>query len=283
MALSTENLVQQAIEGDKDALETLIRQIQDRIYGLAIRMLWRPADAEDATQEILVKIVTHLGSFRQESSFSTWCYRIATNHLLTTHKRLAERFEMTFEKCEEEIHRGLAHTWPEAVPEAEQGLMVEEVMVGCMQGFLLCLDRELRVTYILGEIFEVNSREGAEILDINPAAFRKRLSRARSLLRGFMQANCGLIDPSNPCECSRQIPYSIKTGLVNSENPMFTGHPRRDNPLASISEGLEEVSQLQRVAVLFRRHPEYAAPDSFVAGVRQLIESKDFKLFQIEK
>jgi len=176
----TEELVHSAIEGDKDSLEKLIRGIQDRIYGLAMRMLWLPADAEDATQEILIKIVTHLANFRQESSFSTWCYRIAANHLLTTRKRWAERREMTFEQCEEEIHRGLAQAWPVCIPEVEHGLLVEEVMMGCMHGFLLCLDRELRITYILGEIFEVNSREGAEILTITPEAFRKRLSRARS-------------------------------------------------------------------------------------------------------
>jgi RNA polymerase sigma factor (sigma-70 family) len=279
----TEELVNLAIDGDKDSLEKLIRSIQDRIYGLALRMLWHPADAEDATQEILVKIVTHLANFRRESRFSTWCYRIAANHLLTTRKRRAELLEMSFERSEEEIHRGLAQAWPVCAPEAEQVLMMEEVMIGCMQGLLLCLDRELRITYILGEIFEVNSREGAEILAITPEAFRKRLSRARSLMRGFMQANCGLINSSNPCECSRQIPYAIKTGLVNHKNPMFTGHPRRDNPPPSILEGLEEMSELQRVAVLFRRHPEYSAPDSFVESVRQIVESENFKLFQVEK
>jgi RNA polymerase sigma factor (sigma-70 family) len=277
----TENLVQEAVQGDKDALESLIRGIQDRIYGLAMRMLWHPSDADDATQEILVKIVTHLANFRQESSFSTWCYRIAANHLLTTRKRRAELLEMAFEKCEEEIHEGLAHAWPACTPQAEHGLMVEEVMIGCMQGVLLCLDRELRITYILGEIFEVTSREGAEILDVTPEAFRKRLSRARSLMRGFMQANCGLINASNPCACSRQLPYAIKTGFVNIKSPLFTGHPRRDGSSPSILEGLEEVSELQKVAALYRRLPEYS--DSFVQNVRQLIESDDFKLFQVQK
>jgi hypothetical protein len=53
------DLVQQAKEGNKKALESLVRRIQDRIYGLALRMLGYPADAEDAAQEILVKVVTH--------------------------------------------------------------------------------------------------------------------------------------------------------------------------------------------------------------------------------
>ncbi|MBI4961971.1 MAG: RNA polymerase sigma factor [Desulfomonile tiedjei] len=281
MEPSTEILIQQAIQGDKTSLEALVRQIQDRIYGLAMRMLGRPVDAEDATQEILVKIVTHLGSFRQDSSFSTWCFRIAANHLLTTRKRWAERIELTFEKCEEEIDRGLAHAWTECAPQAEQGLMVEDVMLSCMQGFLLCLERDLRITYILGEIFEVNSSEGAQILSITAAAFRKRLSRARSLLRDFMQANCGLIKESNPCRCERQIPYAVKAGFLNPKKPLFAAHPRRNNHHRSILEGLEEIAELQRVAVLFRRHPEYSAPDSFVESVRRLIDSEHFKILQV--
>jgi hypothetical protein len=64
---------------------------------------------------------------------------------------------------------------------------------------------------------------------------------------------------------------------------MFSGHPRRDTPPPSILEGLEEVSELQRVAVLYRGLPEYSAPDSFVQNVRRLIESDDFKLLQAKK
>jgi RNA polymerase sigma factor (sigma-70 family) len=85
-----ETLVEQAKEGNREALEQVIETIQDRVYGLAIRMLSNPSDAEDATQEILIKVVTHLAEFRGESAFTSWVYRIACNHLLTTRKDGAE-------------------------------------------------------------------------------------------------------------------------------------------------------------------------------------------------
>jgi len=66
-----EDLVARAQAGDRAALETVIAGVRDRVYNLAMRMLWHPADAEDATQEILVRIITHLGSFRGESVFTT--------------------------------------------------------------------------------------------------------------------------------------------------------------------------------------------------------------------
>ena len=80
METALEDLVQQARDGKKDTLESLVGRIQDRVYGLALRMLGYPAEAEDAAQEILIKVVTRLDSFRRESEFSTWVYRVAANH-----------------------------------------------------------------------------------------------------------------------------------------------------------------------------------------------------------
>ena len=257
--LSIEDLVSKAKQGDKQALDGLVRTIQDRIYGLAIRMLCHPADAEDATQEILVKIVTHLSDFRQESAFTTWVYRIASNHLLTTHKRRVERREITFEECEASANAGLAAASADSTPEAEQVLLAQEVMMACIHVLLLCLDREARLVYILGGLFDVSAEQGAHIMDTTPVAFRKRLSRARALLRDFMQRNCGLVDSSNPCHCARQVLYAVKTRRIDAARSPFARHPSRDQTRSVTQEQLEEMNEIQRVAVLFRSLPEYAA------------------------
>ncbi len=68
-------------------------------------MLYHPFDAEDASQEILLKIITHLGTFRGESAFSTWMYRVAANHLLTIRKRRAENEAMSFEEYQESLSK----------------------------------------------------------------------------------------------------------------------------------------------------------------------------------
>ena len=173
MEPSLEDFVQQAKEGSREALESLVQGIQDRIYGLALRMLGYLADAEDAAQEILIKIVTRLDSFRQESAFTTWIYRIAANHLLTTRKRLAEKQTVSFEEYEALLEMALASEWPESYPEAERSLIVKEVMLSCTHGMLLCQDRAHRITNILGEIFDITSHQGAYILNITPEAYRK--------------------------------------------------------------------------------------------------------------
>lgn len=275
---SLETLVAQAKDGDKAALEEVVRQIQDKVYGLAMRMLWHPADAQDATQEILIKVVTHLSSFRGDSAFTTWVYRIAANHLLTTRQRRAERERITFEQFGELLDVGLTQETASVPAQVEQQLLVEEAKIGCMQGMLLCLDRDQRLTYILGEIFEVTSKEGAQILKITPAAFRKRLSRARERIRTFMHHQCGLANPANPCRCRRQVGPNIKYGRIQTDNLLFATHPAHTPNREFLLPRIQEMDELERAAALFRSHPDYAAPLAFVEGIRNLMDSGQFQL-----
>lgn len=67
-----QDLVEKATAGDKKALETLVAEVQNLVFNLSLRMLGTFADAEDATQDILLKMITHLSSFRGESAFTTW-------------------------------------------------------------------------------------------------------------------------------------------------------------------------------------------------------------------
>lgn len=276
MEQTLENWVERAKEGDSAALEELVRGIKDRVYNLAVRMLWHPADAEDATQEILIKIVTHLSGFRSESAFTTWVYRIASNFLLTTRKRLAEQHALTFEQLGEDLDEGLSESPLQVPPEADQGLLVKEVKIGCTQGMLLCLDRDHRITYILGEIFEVTSDEGSYILGITAAAFRKRLSRARTEIRAFMRGKCGLVNASVPCRCAKRVSAVIDSGRLDPEHLLFADHPAHDTTLIA---RVQEVEELERAAALFQSHPDYAAPDKFVEGIKQLVQSGKFEMF----
>lgn len=267
-ATSEEELAQAARSGDRAALEELIARIQKRIYNLAVRMLWHPSDAEDATQEILIKIVTHLSDFRGDSRFATWGWRIATNHLLTTRKRRAEQQAMSLEDFARDLDQGLSdHV--DAPSEVEERLLVEEVKVGCMQAMLLCLNREQRAAYVLGEIFEVTDREGAEIFGISPTAYRKRLSRARETIRSFMQRKCGLVNPDNPCRCGRRVTPAVRLGRVDPHDLLFARHGEDEQVL----RGIREMEQLVRAAALFKSHPTYEVPTNLTRALSEVLNS----------
>jgi len=140
-------LVERARAGDAGALDGVVRAIQDDVYNLSVRMLWHPADAEDASQEILLKVVTHLATFRGDSAFRTWVFRIATNHLLGVRRSLVEREELTFRRFGAQLAEGLSEPPASPASDPQQALLVEEVKIGCTQGMLLCLDREHRLAY----------------------------------------------------------------------------------------------------------------------------------------
>jgi len=274
-----EDLVERAKMGNRDLLEEIIRRIQDRIYGLAVRMLFIPADAEDATQEILVKVITHLGTFKGESRFETWVYSIASNHLLTTRKCRAERWQLTFDKCVHAIEEGVMETAHDAFPGAEQNLIVKETKLACVHYLLLCLKREVRLAVILGEIFGVKSVEGARILGLTPATYRQRLSRGKKQLMDFLVRRCGLVDPKNPCHCKTLAALHVKKREIDPKNLLYATHPchpRRDD--SQPEDLLEELDQISRAAMLIRNHPDYAAPGVFVESMKGLIDSGRFQL-----
>ena len=209
--LALEDLARRAIDGDRNALEDLVRALQGDIYGLAPRMLCNREDAEDATQEILVRIVTHLSQFDFRSKLKTWAYRIAVNYILDVKKSPAERLHLSFEQFAEDLTTGLS---PEAPEETERSLLIEEVKVGCTFGMLQCLDRSHRLAYVLGKILDLPGPEAAEALEISPDLFRKRLQHARTAILTFTRTYCGLASDSVACSCNRQLPAESGCGAV---------------------------------------------------------------------
>jgi RNA polymerase sigma factor (sigma-70 family) len=266
-----QELVSKAQAGDKLALESLVRRHQPWVFNIAIRMIWHREAAEDATQEILVKVVTKLSTFRGQSQFRTWLYRIAVNHLLNVRKSEFEEQSITFA----DMGRALDETPdldlpdPKSVP-VELPMLVEEARISCMTGMLICLDRRQRLAFILGEYFGVTSEVGGEVMEVSSDNFRQLLSRARRDLYQFMNEKCGLVNAANPCRCAKKTRSYMREGYVDPNRMEFT-----TGRLASVSDvapsRLSELDSLdQKHAVLFRNHGFLAAPD-LATRLRDLI------------
>jgi RNA polymerase sigma factor (sigma-70 family) len=272
-----EDLAARALRGDKAALSTLVAALQDDVYGLAFRMLGHRADAEDATQEILVKAVTHLGSFAGKSKLSTWVYRIAANHLISMRRGRREMF--SFEMMEGFIAQGLAAQDAAPPPTGETRVLEEEVRLGCTQGALLSLDREHRVAFVLGALLDLPGDVAAEVLEVEPAAYRKRLSRARARIAEFMGKACGIADEKNPCRCAKQIGPSIAAGMIDPQSLVYITHPAKRARDPRLLEYVAEMKDLEgRATALVGGHPEYVASEGLVERIRALIDSGRFTL-----
>jgi RNA polymerase sigma factor (sigma-70 family) len=270
-------LVARAVDGDKAALEEVIRLLADPLYRLALRMVWRPADAEDATQEILIRVVTRLASWRGEAKLLTWAYRIGVNYLLNLRRRTPqEARQVSLDEFRDSLADGLAD---EDYRGPEAALLAEEMRLTCTQAMLQCLARDERIAFVLSDVFELSSADAAWVLETTPAAYRKRLERARHRIRAFMESTCGLVNPEAFCRCARRVPKAIAVGRMDPGRPVLTAHPVSPSG-RTVAEAASQLHRLHDAAAVLRAHPDYAAPQSKVDAIAALLHSGRFPLLE---
>lgn len=265
MTTGLEQLVCQAQAGDAAALEHVIEAIQDDIHRLCLRMTGSRDDAEDATQETLIRVITRLSSFQGDAAFRTWAHRIAVNHVLDRKRSAVERHELTFDLFAADLLTGLEGDGSVGGPDQE--ILAREVKHGCTLALLSCLDRELRIAYILGEVFEVSSTDGAWICGTSEAAYRKRLSRARSAVRRFVGEYCGLVAGHHaPCHCRRRVKTAVQLGRVGPDRAAGASP-------AEVVQATAELESLHDAAALVRSVGDDRTPRAVADRVREIIRS----------
>jgi RNA polymerase sigma factor (sigma-70 family) len=265
-----EELSRQALEGDREALDRLVRALQGDIYGLALRMLWNREDAEDATQEILVRIVTRLSQFGFRSRLKTWAYRLAVNYILDVKKSAIERMHLSFERFADNLIEGRE---PASAADTEQSILIDEVKVGCSLAMLQCLDREHRIAFVLGEIMELSGPEAAEVLEIEPALFRKRLQIARDAVLRFTRSHCGLVSDEATCQCHRRV----SSAAVSHDGTQPLQFARRATSFQEARALVRQVDDARSVLALYRTSEPRASTLDFaqrlVSSLRWPVDS----------
>lgn len=205
--------------------------------------------------ETLIKVITNLAQFKGKSNFRTWLYRITFNHFLKMKKVWLEDYITSFDQYGSELGQ-MPDTDLSELEKSEMKELIQEANISCMSGMLLCLDREQRLVYVLGEIFGIDHTIGSQMLDITKVNFRQRLSRARRDLYNFMNNKCGLINKSNPCRCDRKTKSFIKAGWVDKDkmkyNTSYLKKISEDAPKKA--EDLCDLTDIE-YADLFRNHP----------------------------
>jgi RNA polymerase sigma factor (sigma-70 family) len=271
-----------ATEGKLAALDQVLLDIQPGVFNLAVRMLGNRDDAADATQEILLKVVTHLGSFRGDSAFTTWVFQIARNHLLTASTQSRESPEVSLDAMAERLQQGLEfgetlaaqHSGEQSLT-PEDKLAARQVALGCTQNMLMSLDREQRLVYVLDTVFGLSSADAAQVLDTTPAAYRQRLARTRARIESFVTTTCGLARTDADCHCHKQLPalaHQATTARLSSK-PLMAIHPIE---LQQAERAFDALVRVVDAAAVFRAHPDYQAPESQRAAIRAVLRAEGF-------
>jgi RNA polymerase sigma factor (sigma-70 family) len=271
-----EELVSSAQSGNQESLEELLARHQPWIFNIALRMLYRRPDAEDATQDILIKALKAFPTFRGDSKFRTWLYRIAVNHILNLKKQSHAASEAVCSFAE--AARGLEKVPdldppdPKTIPVPVE-ILVEEIKISCMLGTLLCLDGRQRLVFILGEIFGASDEVGAEVAEVTPANFRQILSRARRDLYEYLSGNCSLVNPNGPCKCVKKMRAFIQGRFVDPQSLQFTrDYLRRVREVAGNRADELMNAYIKVAASVYRNHPFYE-PSEHAAMLRQVLKS----------
>lgn len=274
---STEKMnvwIDQAVSGDRKALEDLLGEIQDMVFNLSLRMLGMIPDAEDASQEILIKVMTNLSSFKKESAFTTWVYRIAVNHLKNYKKSMFAKHPLSFEFYGADILCGKEKDIPDLTQGIDGALLEKELKLSCTNVMLQCLDAESRCIFILGTMFKADSRLAGEILGMTPEAYRQKLSRVRKKMAAFLDEYCGL-SGKGVCSCKKRINYAIASHRLNPNVLEYSDLEEREEVLNGCLAAMETIDDL---SLVFASFPAYRTPEKAKQFLNDFLQSAQYKL-----
>lgn len=270
-------LIEQATAGNKDALETIILSVQDLVFNLSLRMLGTFPDAEDASQDILLKVITHLSSFKRDSSFSTWVFSIAINHLKNYKKHMFAKFPLSFEFYGDDILNGKIDDVPDLTQDVEKSILAEELKMSCTNVMLQCLDVESRCIFILGTMFKVDSRIAGDILGITAEAYRQRLSRIRKKMADFLRDYCGEYG-SGKCHCINRVNYAIQNHRISPDHLDFTAAtPISPQTMLDVKEAMESIDDLSEE---FSFCKTYQSPEALKQFIQKFLDGTALSVIQ---
>jgi len=275
--------VREAQAGSQKALEKLVRTHQEFIYNVALKLIRNPDEAADLSQEAMIKMITKLNQFKGRSNFRTWLYKIVINHFIKSKNRKSELEVGSFEIYGDFLDGVYSNEEMEVEEQKKRRDDIIYVRNRCMTSMLLCLDRQQRMVFILGAIFNIKSNTASQLLNITAENFRQQLSRAKADLFQFMENKCGLINPNNPCRCAKKTKGFIKDGLIDT-----SAHQFKEVVVKRINEiALENNAKLDNLIegkyMAFFRDQPYEDKDVTKELTKTILFNKDIiNLFKLE-
>jgi RNA polymerase sigma-70 factor (ECF subfamily) len=174
-------IIQAVRRGDREAYAELVRRYEARVRGLCVSLLLNTAEADDAAQDVFLKVFTSLKTYRQDASFSAWIYRIASNHCLDVLRKRKRRKTESLDELTDQTDEGTGRDEPRAAEIEDPGSVRNDERALAFR-VLSYLPAEQRELLMLREVEGLRYDEIAVVLKCSVEAVRARLHRARRLL-----------------------------------------------------------------------------------------------------
>ena len=181
-------LLRRLRDRDERAFRELLEGHRDRVYNITYRMLGNRAEAEDVAQEVFITVFKTIDTFREESKFSTWLYRVTVNHCKNRSKYLARRHDRDRDELDEtsqSANGAIAGNSP-LTPQPDRALDGKQMEV-ILQKAIETLDDDHRIVVVLRDVEDLSIEEICDITGLPDGTVKSRLHRARLALRKKLQ------------------------------------------------------------------------------------------------
>src|SRR6478672_11817214 len=186
------SLLRRLRDRDERAFRELVSDHRDRVYNITFRMLGNRAEAEDVAQEVFITVFKTIDTFREESKFSTWLYRVAVNHCKNRIKHLSRRHDRDRDELDETTSSGANGTPIGAPPPSAPDRQLEGAqMEKLLQEAIATLDEDQRSVIVLRDVEDLSIEEICEITGLPDGTVKSRLHRARLVLRKKLSRHVG--------------------------------------------------------------------------------------------
>ncbi len=250
--------------------EELYRENQSKVYRLALSLAGNKHDAEDITQEAFFRAFRSYDSFREESSFFTWIYRITLN---VANDHLKYRSKLAYQMLTEDLgysHDEVIDTNPANNPETE--LLAYQVRIKCLHALTECLQANERKVFCLAVTLDLPHKQVAEILECSVGSVKTTLHRAKKRWFGYMENMCQYIKKSNPCNCKQYVRFALSKGMISKD--VFV-----DPRPPVFMQAKKEVLSLRTLRDFYQDLYKDKADESFAQRVREGIKNNEWQIF----
>lgn len=253
-----------------ELFDQLYRDNQAKVYKLALGLTGNAHDAEEITQETFFRAFRSYQSFREESSFFTWIYRITLN---VANDYLKQRAKFPVHALTEDMGFSLEEILdPDASGNPETELLACQARIKCLHSLTECLQANQRKVFCLAITLALPHKQVADILDCSLASVKTTLHRAKKRWMGYMEDRCGLIKESNPCTCNQWVRFGLSQGWI--KKPVSVDPP----PPAAV-QAREEIARLRTLRDLYQGLYLESADASFVKRMREGIKNREWEIF----
>ena len=235
-----------------------------KVYNLALGLTGNKNDAEEITQEAFLKALGAYDSFRKESSFFTWIYRIALN---VSNNYLKQRKKMPVQALTEDFGFSLEEIKDEnPANNPEILLLAKEARFKCLHCLTECLPIEQRKIFCLAITIGLPHKVVAEILECSISKVKTTIHRAKQRWFGYMEDRCQLIKKSNPCRCTQWVRFGVKQGWIKENEA-------ERNLLPEVNaKALSEVRSLKALravyATLYPKEADHILSERIKKGIK---------------